>query len=53
MVINRENIEIVAEYQYLGRIIDNKLQWTCNTDTIYKKGLQTAEVEFYAQAKTI
>ena len=40
MVINGGNIEIVAEYKYLGTIIDNKLQWTCNTDTIYKKGLQ-------------
>ena len=40
MVINGGNIEIVAEYKYLVTIIDNKLQWTCNTDTIYKKGLQ-------------
>ena len=40
MVINGENIEIVADYKYLGTIIDNKLTWTYNTDTIYKKGLQ-------------
>ena len=40
MVINGEHIEIVADYKYLGTIIDSKLTWTCNTDTIYKKGLQ-------------
>ena len=39
MVINGENIEIVADYKYLGTIID-KYTWTYNTDTIYKKGLQ-------------
>jgi len=29
-----------SRVQVLGTIIDNKLQWNRNTDTIYKKGLQ-------------
>jgi len=33
-------VAIVAEHKYLGTIIDHKLQWNSNTDTIYKKGLQ-------------
>lgn len=40
LVINEEDVAIVAEYKYLGTIIDNKLQWNSNTDTVYKKGLQ-------------
>lgn len=40
MAINGEDIEVVMNYKYLGTMIDNKLTWTCNTDAIYKKGMQ-------------
>ena len=32
------DIEIVEEYKYLGVHINNKLDWTHNTDVLYKKG---------------
>ncbi|TWW55054.1 hypothetical protein D4764_09G0001030 [Takifugu flavidus] len=32
------DIEIVEEYKYLGVHLNNKLDWTHNTDTLYKKG---------------
>ena len=31
-------IEIVGEYKYLGVHLSNKLDWTTNTDVLYKKG---------------
>lgn len=40
MVIHGEDIEVVKNYKYLGTVIDDKLTWSCNTDTIYKKGMQ-------------
>ncbi|TWW70659.1 hypothetical protein D4764_17G0001420 [Takifugu flavidus] len=32
------DIEIVEEYKYLGVHLKNKLDWTHNTDALYKKG---------------
>ena len=32
------NIQIVEEYKYLGVHIRNELDWTHNTDVLYKKG---------------
>ena len=32
------DIEIVEEYKYMGVHINNKLDWTHNTDVLYKKG---------------
>ncbi|TWW56167.1 putative RNA-directed DNA polymerase from transposon BS [Takifugu flavidus] len=32
------DIEIVEEYKYLGVHLNNKLDWTHNTDALYKKG---------------
>ncbi|TWW81857.1 hypothetical protein D4764_01G0016720 [Takifugu flavidus] len=37
-VINGLDIEIVEEYKYLGVHLNNKLDWTHNTDVLYKKG---------------
>ena len=39
-VINGDPIEVVNEYKYLGTVIDRKLTWDSNTDSIYKKGMQ-------------
>ena len=32
------NVEVVDTYKYLGVLLDNKLDWSANTDAIYKKG---------------
>ena len=32
------DIEIVGEYKYLGVHLNNKLDWTTNTDVLYRKG---------------
>ena len=32
------DIEVVTSYKYLGVHLDNKLDWSLNTDTLYKKG---------------
>ncbi|TWW59860.1 hypothetical protein D4764_06G0013900, partial [Takifugu flavidus] len=36
--IQGSDIEIVEEYKYLGVHLNNKLDWTHNTDALYKKG---------------
>ncbi|KAK7912722.1 hypothetical protein WMY93_012933 [Mugilogobius chulae] len=36
--IQGENIEVVRTYKYLGVILDDRLDWTPNTDALYKKG---------------
>jgi hypothetical protein len=33
-------VDIVSEYKYLGTIVDNKLKWSENTNSVYKKGQQ-------------
>lgn len=33
------NVEIVKSYKYLGVELDNKLEWSTNTEAVYKKGL--------------
>ncbi|TWW58076.1 hypothetical protein D4764_07G0007950 [Takifugu flavidus] len=38
------DVEIVEEYKYLGVHLNNKLDWTHNTDALYKKG----QMIFYA-----
>lgn len=38
--LNGEEVAIVTEHKYLGTIVDNKLKWNSNIDTIYKKGMQ-------------
>ena len=34
-----EEVEVVEEYKYLGVQLDNRLEWKCNSEYIYKKGL--------------
>ena len=36
--INGTEVDIVDHYKYLGVHIDNKLDWTVNTDAVFKKG---------------
>ncbi|KAI3365289.1 hypothetical protein L3Q82_010384 [Scortum barcoo] len=38
VVIRGTEADIVDSYKYLGVHLDNKLDWTTNTDAIYKKG---------------
>ena len=40
LVIKGEAVERVHEYKYLGTILDDKLDWTLNTDAIVSKGNQ-------------
>ena len=35
--IQGHNVDIVEHYKYLGVFIDNKLDWTNNTEVLYKK----------------
>ena len=37
--IGGTDIGIVDSYKYLGVVLDNKLEWTTKTETVYKKGL--------------
>lgn len=34
----RVGIEVVTKYKYLGLYLDNKLDWSLDTDKLYKKG---------------
>lgn len=36
--IRGDEVEIVGNYKYLRVWLDNKLDWTCNTDHLYKRG---------------
>ena len=36
--IHGVSVDIVEDYKYLGVYIDNKLDWTKNTEDLYKKG---------------
>ena len=38
MNIQGQDIETVESFKYLGVQVNNKLDWTHNTDTLYKKG---------------
>ena len=40
LLLNGSCIEMVDRYKYLGTMIDNKLKFDVNTDTICKKGQQ-------------
>ncbi|KAK0133617.1 hypothetical protein N1851_030848 [Merluccius polli] len=37
--IGGTDVEMVPAYRYLGVTLDNKLDWSTNTEAIYKKGL--------------
>ena len=37
VTINDKDIEVVDEYKYLGTILDSKLSWNSNTNSVYKK----------------
>ena len=37
--INGTDVKIVQTYSYLGVNQDNKLEWSINTEVVYKKGL--------------
>ena len=37
--IHGVQVDIVEEYKYLGVYLDHKLDWTRNTEAVYKKGL--------------
>ncbi|XP_035812432.2 uncharacterized protein LOC118471519 [Amphiprion ocellaris] len=36
--INGSAVEMVSTYRYLGLQLDNKLSWSANMDSVYKKG---------------
>ncbi|KAG5274176.1 hypothetical protein AALO_G00133060 [Alosa alosa] len=36
--IDGVNVEVVNTYKYLGLQLDNKLDWSANTEALYKKG---------------
>ena len=36
--INREGVEIVDTYKFLGVHINNKLDWSNNSEGLYRKG---------------
>ena len=36
--IGGNEVESVGNYKYLGVWLDNKLDWSCNTDHLYKRG---------------
>ncbi|XP_060781055.1 uncharacterized protein LOC132888977 [Neoarius graeffei] len=38
VTIDGVTVEIVSTYKYLGVHLDNKLDWSANTDALYKKG---------------
>ena len=37
LVIKDEEVRIVSQYKYIGTIIDDRLEWTVNTEACYKK----------------
>lgn len=37
--IGGTDVEVVSAYKYLGVTLDNKLDWSTNTQAVYKKGL--------------
>ena len=37
--INGTEVAMVQSYRYLGVHLDNKLEWSTNTQVVYKKGL--------------
>ncbi|TWW55984.1 hypothetical protein D4764_09G0010340 [Takifugu flavidus] len=37
--ISGKNVEIVPFYRFLGVQLDNKLEWSTNTDAVYKKAM--------------
>lgn len=37
--IGETDVDIVDSYKYLGAVPDNKLEWSENTQAVYKKGL--------------
>lgn len=39
-VIKDEDVRIVRQYKYIGIIIDDRLEWTVNTEACYKKAHQ-------------
>ncbi|KAI4898937.1 hypothetical protein NFI96_007064 [Prochilodus magdalenae] len=38
VIINREEVEVVGTYKYLGVHLDNKLDWSSNTSAVFKRG---------------
>ena len=32
-----EEVEVVEGYRYLGDHLDNRLDWKCNTEAVYRK----------------
>ena len=51
LCINKEEVEIVNTYKYLGTIIDNHLKFDENTNAIYKK--VNSRVFFVRQLKRL
>ncbi|TWW67365.1 hypothetical protein D4764_02G0004060 [Takifugu flavidus] len=39
--ISGKDVEIVPSYKFLGVQLDNKLEWSTNTDAVYKKAMGT------------
>ena len=36
--IKGKEVKVVEEFKYLCVYLDNKMEWRCNTDAVYKKG---------------
>ncbi|KAI3362701.1 hypothetical protein L3Q82_001768 [Scortum barcoo] len=51
VIIRGTEVDIVDSYKYLGVHLDNKLDWTINTDAIYKKG-QSARLLFLRRLRS-
>lgn len=40
LIIKEKEVEIVQQYKYLGTILDDKLDWSVNAESLLKKGNQ-------------
>jgi len=46
-------VDIVEEYKYLGVHTDNKMDWTKNTEALYKKGQSLQRLRSFTVCKTM
>uniref|UniRef100_A0A665T724 Reverse transcriptase domain-containing protein n=1 Tax=Echeneis naucrates TaxID=173247 RepID=A0A665T724_ECHNA len=38
VLVRGDEVEVVGNYKYLGVWLDNKLDWSCNSEHLYKRG---------------
>ena len=46
VMVNDQPVELVSEFKYLGTIVNNKLDFTQNTNFIVKKAIQRLYLVF-------